>query len=368
MALYHVHVHVIRHGQTVGGAAGFATYLAREQPDNATQFARYMHGAAGREDLVAKGHGALPTWAQDATHFFQVADQQERTRGTVARCFEIALPRELSPDERLDLAADLRATFFAQYPHAWAIHNPIDPEGGEHPHMHLMLSERRETDGLARGPAQYFAQAAGPHQDPATHGVRKDRSWQGPPRLRALRAGIAVLTNAALERAGRPIAVSHESLRARGETRAPAVYTRAAAKAEVEARRDEVHQWDHPYETRINLVRWQQQKAREGLTDLSREAIIAHVRDAFWVHDDSPARVEERDASVWRRMQREQARTGRPLHGPRAPVHRQEQQGARDIVQDLEALVAQLDALSAESGGRGAGRVRLWEREQGMGF
>src|SRR5262245_55155626 len=160
-----------------------------------------MHGEAGREDLVAKGHGALPTWAQDATHFFQVADQQERKRGCVARTYEIALPRELSPDARLDLAADIRATFFAQYPHAWAIHNPIDPEGGEHPHMHLMLSERRVTDGVVRGPERYFRQPTG-------GGVRKDTAFHGPARLRGLRAGVAVLTNAALERAGLPIAVS----------------------------------------------------------------------------------------------------------------------------------------------------------------
>ena len=364
MALYHVHVHVIRHGQTVGGAAGFATYLAREQPDNATQFARYMHGAAGREDLVAKGHGALPTWAQDATHFFQVADQQERTRGTVARCFEIALPRELSPDERLDLAADLRATFFAQYPHAWAIHNPIDPEGGEHPHMHLMLSERRATDDVTRSPKQYFARAAPTGQDPATGGVRKDTAFQGPVRLRAIRAGIAVLTNAALERAGLPIAVSHESLRARGETRTPAVYTRAAAKTEVEARREELRQWDYPAEERVNVVMWREHQAKEHLVSLSREAIVDHVRDTFWLKDTSPVRERERDASVWRTIHREHTRTGRPLQGRRPP----QRQTGREVLHDLAALAAQLDALSEEAGGRAAVRVRLWERDRDQGI
>jgi hypothetical protein len=358
VALYHVHADVIVKGKSQGGAAGFAQYMARDDRDPAARHSRYLQRDGwSDEDLVAKGQGALPTWARDATHFFQVADQQERQRGCVARTYEIALPRELSPDERLALAADIRATFFEQYPHAWAIHNPIDPEGGEHPHMHLMLNERRVTDGVARGPDRYFRQPTG-------GGVRKDTAFQGPARLRAIRAGIAVLTNAALERAGLPLAVSHESLRARGETRAPAVYTRAAAKAEVEARREEVHQWDHPYETRINLVRWQQQKAQEGLTDLSREAIIDHVRDTFWLQDTSPVRERERDASVWRTIHREHARTGRPLQGPRAP----QRPTGREVVQDLEALAAQLDALSNEAGGRGTGRVRLWDREQGVGF
>src|SRR5262249_8055051 len=224
MALFHVHADVISKGKTKGGATGFAQYIAREQTDKATQYARYI-GRDGTvaDDLVAQGSGALPAWAKDAAHFFLMADRYERQRGTVARTYEMALPRELSPQQRLELAADIRATFFAQYPHAWAIHNPIDPEGGEHPHMHLMLSERRQVDAVPRGPQQYFARAATAGQDPATHGVRKDRSWQGPQRLHAIRAGIAVLTNAALERAGFNIAVSHESLRARGETRPPAV-------------------------------------------------------------------------------------------------------------------------------------------------
>ena len=129
MALYHVHAEVISKGQTKGGATGFAQYIAREQTDKATQYARYIgRDEEEPDDLVATGAGGLPTWAKDATHFFLMADRYERSGtkrpGTVARTYEIALPRELSPEQRLELAADIRETFFAQYPHAWAIHNP----------------------------------------------------------------------------------------------------------------------------------------------------------------------------------------------------------------------------------------------------
>jgi len=75
-------------------------------------------------------------------------------------------------------------------------------------------------------------------------------------------------------------------------------------------------------ETVENGVRWREQTVREGLRDVSREAMIDHVRDRFWRHDDSPAREQERYASVWRTMHREHQRTGRPLQGPRQPPQR----------------------------------------------
>ncbi len=217
MALYHVHAAVIAKGHSQDGAKGFAQYIAREGQDRGTQVVRYIQRDGSiNDDLVAKGSGALPSWAKDATHFFAMADHYERggakRPGTVARTYEMALPRELSPEQRLELAADIRTTFFASYPHAWAMHNPRDAKGGEHPHMHLMFSERRQTDGIARSPRVYFSQAARAGQDPATHGVRKDRSWIGPDRLREVRQGVATLTNAALERAGIAAAVSHQSL------------------------------------------------------------------------------------------------------------------------------------------------------------
>ena len=200
----------------------------------------------------------------------------------MARTYEIALPRELSAAQRLELAADIRATFFEQYPHVWAVHNPIDRTGAEHPHMHLMLSERRQVDQILRGPKLYFSQAAGPHQDPATHGVLKVRSWQGPARLHEIRAGIAMLTNAALERAGLQSAVSHESLKARLLHREAAMYTRAAEKLQVEARREELHRYAHLYEAVENWGMWRYQKAETHIRDVSREAMVDRVRDRFW--------------------------------------------------------------------------------------
>lgn len=315
MALYHVHVHVIRKGPSRGGAAHFARYIAREEREPeareapATRTVRYIHRERyAKDDLVEKGVSAsMPDWAQgDAAHFFQMADQYERKRGCVARCFDIALPRELSPAQRSDLAAAIRAAYFDPFPHAYAIHNPIDPPGRritdpvlrqpyEHPHMHLMLSERRETDGGARGPELYFKRAATRGQDPETHGVAKDTAFQGPDRLREIRAGIAVLTNAALEMAGHGIAVSHESLTARGLGREVHRYHETHDRARVVAHRQEqepLRQWEQGWDA----VQWAQYVRDEGLHDLSRAAVVAHVQqrtqDPQWLKD--MARTVER--------------------------------------------------------------------------
>ena len=347
MALYHVHVHVIGTGKARVSAAGFSAYLQREDRDQTAQMARYVRREGwSTEDLVAKGEGALPAWAPTATLFFEAADLYERRGGTVARCFEMALPRELSPDQRLELAADLRAAFFDQYPHVWAVHNPIDPDGGEHPHMHLMLSERREVDGLEREPALYFRQAAGPRQDPATHGVRKDRSWQGPARLRELRAGIATLLNAALERAGLAVAVTHASLKTQMSPRAPAVYLRKADRKTVEAVRVELQREDYPHETRVHVAMWRFQKGQEGITEISRDAMVAHVRDRFWHRGRAPAH--------------EQEQTPQQAHEAAQDWH--QDAGEQDVTAALAALLTRL-GLEEDGDQAGGTRVRLWDRE-----
>jgi hypothetical protein len=300
----------------------------------------------------------------------------------VARTFEIALPRELSPEQRLDLAADLRAAFFDPYPQSWAVHNPIDPDGGEHPHLHVMLSERRD-DGLPRTPKVYFSRTATRTQDPAAHGVRKDRSFHGHAQLLCLRAGIATLVNASLERAGLDVAMTHESLKTQMSPRAPAVYTRKADKARVEALRAELQREDYHHENRINVAMWHFQKGQEGIEDISREAMVAHVRERFWGteeppgHAQTPARTvgDTQTLSDLGLAAVEEARTQGEAALARAvqEYHRHRGESWGSLREELDALLARMQGR--EEDGQGAGvRVRLWgteeaqRRERGMGW
>ena len=177
-----------------------------------------------------------------------------------------------------------------------------------------------------------------------------------------------MLTNAALERAGVEAAVSHESLRARMSPRVSAVYTRAADKAKVEARRQELHQDTHPHENLLNVVMWRFQKGQQGIADISREAMVDRVRDTFWLKDMSPAREQERDASVWRTIHREYQHTGRPLQGPRQPER--SYPAGRDLLEQMAELAEAMERLGQEEHQHGTAlRIRLHEEhDYGMGF
>jgi hypothetical protein len=180
-----------------------------------------------------------------------------------------------------------------------------------------------------------------------------------------------MLTNAALERAGVEAAVSHESLRSRMSPRAPAVYTRKADKAKVEALREELHRDDHPQENLLNTVMWRHQKDVSNIRDVSREAMVDRVRDRFWLKDESPARTQERDASIWRTIHREHAHTGRPLQGPRQPEH--SYPIGRDLLEQVAELAEAVERLGQDEHHAGrALNIRLWDRERdqgsGMGF
>jgi len=319
MTLFHVDASVINKGTRQGGAQGFAHYLT----GHATRMQQYLEREGhGRDDLVVSGAGALPPWAKDGAHFFAMADRFERQGGVVARHYQITLPRELSPQGRLDLAEDIRTVFFARYPHVFAVHCPQARDGsGEHPHLHVMFSTRREDDPSARTPKEWFARAASDGQDPLTGGVRKDRHWDRKATLQGVRYETAVLINAALEREGRLEAVSAERLSVRDLQRRGLWYLPGATpeqRAAVMQRREALDADERRLEHEVNRLVWHTYKQREGLYDISREAMIDHCRDRFWAHDQSPARVAEREASLMRSLEREYARPSLEHHHEQA--------------------------------------------------
>ena len=147
MATYHLSVKFGGKGQ----AANHADYIERKE--------KYRD----RQDLEYSAHGNMPEWARDnPSHFWQAADQFERANGSTYRELEIALPRELTPEQRLELVQDFVRQEAGER-HAWsfAIHNPkASIDGGEQPHAHIMMSQR-VNDGIERTPEQYFRRRVG---------------------------------------------------------------------------------------------------------------------------------------------------------------------------------------------------------------
>jgi hypothetical protein len=205
-----------------GKAGPHAAYIFRE--------GRYARDET-LERLDATEAGNMPAWAQsDPIAFWRAADDYERVNGTTYREMEIAIPRELSIEDRTDLVrAFVRQEIGNAHAYQWAIHTPVmSSDGGEQPHVHLMFSER-QVDGIERGPDEYFkrANSKAPERGGAKKGYgpragerlsREERAEH----LKELRGRWEEMANNHLARAGREERIDMRSYADRGLDIAPA--------------------------------------------------------------------------------------------------------------------------------------------------
>jgi hypothetical protein len=162
----------------------------------------------------------MPKWAEkDQAQLWQAADQHERANGATYREIEVALPREMTPEQRVELVRDMVGQELGdRHPYTWAIHNPVASlDGGEQPHAHIMYSERT-IDGIDRDPEQYFKRYNA--KNPEKGGCRKDSAGTEE-RLLATRERWANVQNLHLERHGLDARVDHRSLKDQGIDRTP---------------------------------------------------------------------------------------------------------------------------------------------------
>jgi hypothetical protein len=211
MASYHFSVKTGRKGS----ASPHADYIAREG----------KHAREKDSDLEHKESGNMPAWAaHKPAEFWKAADTFERANGCTYREIEIALPRELKPEQRLELVRDfVRQEIGDRHAYQFAIHNPKAAiAGGEQPHAHIMFSERM-NDGIDRDPQQYFKRANS--KDPERGGAKKARFGETPTErkehLVAQRERWADLQNQYLERYQHAERVDARSLKAQGIGREP---------------------------------------------------------------------------------------------------------------------------------------------------
>ena len=211
MASYHLCVKTGGKGK----AASHADYIARDG-----KYAREKDN-----DLEHKGSGNMPAWAaHKPSEFWKAADTFERANGCTYREIEIALPRELKPEQRLELVRDfVQQEIGDRHAYQFAIHNPKAAiAGGEQPHAHIMFSERL-NDGIHRDPDQYFKRANS--KAPERGGAKKVRFGETPTERKAYliaqRERWATLQNDTLERYHHPDRVDARSLKAQGIERKP---------------------------------------------------------------------------------------------------------------------------------------------------
>lgn len=106
--------------------------------------------------------GNMPEWANNRPdEFWKNADQHEIARGRTSTVLTIALPKELSKKHRAALVESFIHEFADTYtfPYTAAVHNHESTlTGDDQPHLHLMYSERSQSDGIQRSAEQFFKQ------------------------------------------------------------------------------------------------------------------------------------------------------------------------------------------------------------------
>lgn len=199
-----------------GKAGPHAQYIARE--------GKYAKPDDDLEKLEFTEHGNMPRWAEsEPNYFWRMADEHERKNGSTYREHVIALPRELTAEQRHELIKDwIEQEIGDKHAYQYAIHNPPALDGLEQPHCHLMFSERTR-DGVERDPSQYFKRYNA--KKPELGGAKKANTGLGHAErkadLIAQRERWEHLCNAHLARAGSDSRISMKSLAAQGIEREP---------------------------------------------------------------------------------------------------------------------------------------------------
>lgn len=178
-------------------------------------------GGVAHSEILAPP-GSAP-WLTDRETLWNTVEAMEvRKDAQLAREFNMALPYELGPDDRLALVRTFLETHFVRRGMVadFALHDPV-PEHGQSEknfHAHVLLTLRRAT---ARG------------LDPV-----KTREWNSKDLLNVWRAEWAVACNLALERAGKRVKIDHRTLEAQ---RKEALARRDVARALELNRTPEIH-------------------------------------------------------------------------------------------------------------------------------
>jgi hypothetical protein len=180
MAIVHV---AMKSSASAPPSAAHADYIAR-----VGQYER-------RGDVVHVEPGNMPEFAEaDPRAFWQAADAHERANGRAYTELQIALPRELSDQQRIELAQEAAREFMGErFAYILAVHNPVAKDKIEQPHMHIMFSERVVDERTRALPEEQFFKR---------NGAKKDREWNDRTKPEEIRVKWCEMMNRAMEREG----------------------------------------------------------------------------------------------------------------------------------------------------------------------
>lgn len=234
MAIYHLAVKVIGRSRGQSAIAAAAYRSGEKLTDEAT--GQVKHYPARAERIRFTGIFAppgAPSWVYERNRLWNKAEQVEKRKdATLAREIVLALPHELTDEQRRFLVSDfVREAFVRRGLVAdVAIHAPDRNSDNRNFHAHILITERAIRGGgkpveEIRAPER----AGGIHPDrqgdavPVDPGFAstKDRSLYSKATLRSWRSQWSNLCNRHLARHGHAARVDHRTLAAQGIDREP---------------------------------------------------------------------------------------------------------------------------------------------------
>lgn len=219
MAIYHLSVKPVSRGEgrsaTSAAAYRSASCVTDQRTGEVFDYTRKLGVEHTEIILPAKDDAATATWACDREALWNAAEAMEhRKDARVAREYEVALPHELNPAQRLELVRDFARDLATRYGVAVdvAIHKPHRHGDDRNHHAHILTTTRAvSADGLGAKTAVELGD-----RDRAKLGLGR-----GAEEVTAIRGRWAELTNTALERARSDERVDHRNLADQGIDRAP---------------------------------------------------------------------------------------------------------------------------------------------------
>lgn len=214
MAIYHLSVKTISRsaGRSSTAAAAYraGVQITDERTGDVHDYSR-RGGVESAELVLPVG---APSWASDRSALWNAAEQAEkRKNSTVAREFEIALPAELSPVARRDLAVSFARELVERHGCAAdvCIHAPGKEGDNRNHHAHVLLTTRRlGREGFGEKTRELDEAGAG----------KLITQW---------RERFASMQNERLQAAGIDARVDHRTLADQGIDRSPTVHLGPAA-------------------------------------------------------------------------------------------------------------------------------------------
>lgn len=298
MAIYHLSAKPIQRSKGRSAVASAAyragVCLSDERTGEIHDYTR-KRGIEHREIITPNGEN------MERAVLWNAAEKAEiRKDGTPAREYEIALPEELSAEQRIELTRSFARTLAERQGCAVdvAIHAPGREGDQRNHHAHLLCTTRRLGPGGLGGKCDVEL-------------ADRDRAKKNLPgrkaELEAMRQTWAELTNRALARAGHEARIDARSLTAQGIERGATVHLGPTATAmerrgqATERGRLNRAQGDDQAQARTELVALESQQ--QGIS-------AARNRARLWREEQARAAAEaRRQAEIERERQRqEQAR------------------------------------------------------------